>query len=216
MRFRKTHSFEVAAAKAGMSENTARKYFKQGGQILPTPDRDYRTRQDPFSEVWNELQSMLEKDSGLEAKTLMQWLLERYPDKFKQAHLRTLQRRVCNWRALNGPDKEIFFPQNLQPGRQSQSDYTNCNELAVTIVGEPFDHLLFHFMLPYSRWEFVSIAFTESFQSLTDGYEQGQPGCCSSNRTEKRISEAMERLFASLSGYSNDKQPVSKQRKWFG
>ncbi|MFN8551477.1 MAG: IS21 family transposase [Candidatus Obscuribacterales bacterium] len=172
MRFRKTHSLEVAAAKAGMSENTARKYVKQGGQILPTPDRDYRTRQDPFREVWNELQTMLENDSGLEAKTLMHWLLERYPGKFRQTHLRTLQRRVCQWRKLHGPDKEIFFPQNLQPAKQSQSDYTNCNELEVTIAGEPFDHLLFHFMLPYSRWEFVSIAFTESFQSLTEGYEQ--------------------------------------------
>jgi transposase len=171
MRFRKTHTLEIAAAKAGMSENTARKYVKQRGQILLVPERDYRTRQDPFGDVWCELQAMLENDSGLEAKTLMHWLLERYPDKFRPTHLRTLQRRVCQWRALHGPEKEIFFPQNLQPGKQSQSDYTNCNELEVTIAGEPFEHLLFHFMLPYSRWEAVSIAFTESFQSLTEGYE---------------------------------------------
>jgi transposase len=172
MRLRQTHSREVAAAKAGMSENTARKYVKQGGEILAAPERDYRTRRDPFREVWWELEKMLEGDSGLEAKTLMRWLLERYPDQFRPTHLRTLQRRVSHWRALHGPEKEIFFPQNLQPGKQSQSDYTNCNELGVTIAGEPFEHLLFHFMLPYSRWEAVSIAFTESFQSLTEGFEK--------------------------------------------
>ena len=53
---------------------------------------------------------------------------------------------------------------------QSQSDYTWCNELGITIAGQPFEHMLFHFMLPYSRWETASIAFTESFESLTEGY----------------------------------------------
>lgn len=170
MRYRKTLSLEVAAAKAGMSENTARRYAKQGGKPLPMPDRDYRTRKDPFFEVWDQLQEMLAQDAGLEAKTLMQWLLEQYPQQFRPTHLRTLQRRVCQWRALHGPGKDIFFPQDLQPGKQSQSDYTWCNELAVTICGEAFEHMLFHFMLPYSRWETASIAFSESFQSLTEGY----------------------------------------------
>lgn len=170
MRFRKTCSLEVAAAKAGMSENTARKYSQRGGKQLPAPDRDYRTRRDPFADVWNEIEEMLCLDAGLEAKTLMQWLLERYPDNFRATHLRTMQRRVSQWRALHGPEKEIFFPQEIKPGRQSQSDYTWCNELGVTILGEPFKHLLYHFMLPYSRWEFVAIAFSESFLTLSEGY----------------------------------------------
>lgn len=153
-----------------MSENTARKYARRGGQQLISKDRDYRTRRDPFADVWDQLQAMLTRDEGLEAKTLMQWLLETYPEQFRPTHLRTLQRRVCQWRALHGQGKQIFFPQNIQPGKQSQSDYTWCNELNVTIAGEPFEHMLFHFMLPFSRWETVSIAFAESFQSLTEGY----------------------------------------------
>lgn len=170
MRYRKTHSLEVAAAKAGMSENTARRYFKQGGKPLPTRDRAYRTRMDPFADVWDQLEEMLARDNGLEAKTLLQWLLENYPGKFRPTHLRTLQRRVSQWRVLHGPDKDICFPQDIPPGKQSQSDYTRCKELNVTIAGEAFDHMLFHFMLPYSRYEFVSITFSESFQSLTEGY----------------------------------------------
>ncbi|HMY55607.1 MAG TPA: IS21 family transposase, partial [Candidatus Obscuribacter sp.] len=86
---------------------------------MPKPERDYRTRPDPFSEVWGELEEMLKGDAGLEAKTLMEWLLEAYPGQFQRAHLRTLQRRVSEWRALHGPEKEIFFPQNILPGRQS-------------------------------------------------------------------------------------------------
>lgn len=170
MRYRKTCSLEVAASKAGMSENTARQYFKRGGEQLINKERDYRTRRDPFVAVWDQLQEMLTRDEGLEAKTLMQWLMENYPGQFRQTQLRTLQRRVCHWRVMHGSGKEIFFPQTIQPGRQSQSDYTWCNELNITIAGEPFEHMLFHFMLPYSRWETVSIAFTESFQSLTEGY----------------------------------------------
>ena len=170
MKFRKTCSLEIAAAKAGMSENTARKYSQRGGKQLPVPDREYRTRRDPFVDVWSELEEMLSLDAGLEAKTLMQWLLERYPDKFRPAHLRTMQRRVSQWKALHGPEKEIFFPQELKPGKQSQSDYTWCNELDITIAGEPFKHMLYHFMLPYSRWEYVSIAFSESFLTLSEGY----------------------------------------------
>ena len=170
MRFRKTCSLELAAAKSGMSENTARKYERQGGEQVVIKDRNYRTRKDPFADVWDQIVEMLTRDEGLEAKTLMDWLLESYPDQFCPSHLRTLQRRVCEWRALHGSEKEIFFPQNIQPGKQSQSDYTWCNELKVTIEGKPFDHMLFHFMLPYSGWETASIAFTESFQTLTEGY----------------------------------------------
>lgn len=170
MKYRQTCPLEVAAAKAGMTANTARKYAKRGGTVLTSKDRDYRTRRDPFADVWEQVQEMLKRDEGLEAKTLLQWLQETYPDKFKPSQLRTLQRRVGQWRALNGAEKEIFFPQDIQPGKQSQSDYTWCNELEVTIAGAPFEHMLFHFMLPFSRWETVSIAFTESFQTLSEGY----------------------------------------------
>jgi hypothetical protein len=71
-----------------------------------------------------------------------------------------------------GSDKSVIFNQRLIPGRQSQSDYTVMNELGITIAGEKFDHLLFHFMLPYSRWEHVSLCYSESLESLTNGYDE--------------------------------------------
>jgi transposase len=141
----------------------------------------------PFDEVWDKVKAMLEADSGLEAKTIMEFLMEEYPGRFQLGQLRTLQRLVRTWRVTEGPDKEVYFRQVAEPGRQSQSDFTNCDKLKVTINGEPFRHLLFHFMLPYSRWETCEIAFSESFASLTKGYAKAVKelgGCAKEHRTD--------------------------------
>jgi len=110
---------------------------------------------------------MLEADPGLEAKTIMQFLIEEYPGRFQLGQLRTLQRQY-EWRVTEGPDKEVYF-RSSGAGTQSQSDFTSCDSLMITINGEPF-LIYFSFMLPYSRWETCDIAFSESFASLTSGY----------------------------------------------
>jgi hypothetical protein len=43
--------------------------------------------------------------------------------------------------------------------------------LAVTIGGQPFDHLVYHFVLTYSNWESITICFSESFESLSEGLQ---------------------------------------------
>lgn len=175
LKYAKENTQEIAAAKAGMSFSTAKRYLKMGGKktaTARTPSRG-RTRKDPFAEVWDDVKQLLSNDSGLEAKTLMEWLIESYPDKFNMGHVRTLRRRVHDWRVLEGPErKEVMFLQNIQPGRQSQSDYTHCDVLNVTIGGAAFPHMLYHFMLPFSRWEFAWVCFTESFETLTEGFAQ--------------------------------------------
>lgn len=166
-------SVEVSALKAGMSEKTARKY--QARWRLPSEikrDHSWRTRKDPFDGVWSELKQKLEVSPNLQAKTLFEWLCERYPGVFMSGQRRTLERRVRQWRALEGPAKEVFFPQLHHPGKLSQSDFTHMTELAVTISGELFRHMLFHFVLTYSNWEHVSICYSESFESLSEGLQQ--------------------------------------------
>ncbi|MBX9692241.1 MAG: IS21 family transposase [Cyanobacteria bacterium] len=171
IQYRKTMSLAAAAAKAHMSVRTARDYLKRGGRMKHKKCREYRTRVDPFDDVWSEVRGLLEADCGYEAKTILEWLDQRYPDRFTSAQLRTLQRRIRDWRVLEGPErKEVVFPQNILPGKQSQSDYTHCNELNVLIAGQPFPHMVFHFMLPYSRWEYVELANAESYETLTGGY----------------------------------------------
>lgn len=171
MKYAKTLTVEAAAAKAGMSLRSARKYIGTGGQMAEAKEWKWRqTHQDVFSEVWPQVETMLSIEPGLQSQTLMQWLIDRHPEQFDWRHLRTLQRRIRKWRALKGPEQEVMFPQQHIPGKQSQSDWTHCNELDVTIDGQPFPHMLFHFMLPYSRWETAFISRAESFDCLTMGY----------------------------------------------
>ena len=163
----------TAAAKAGMDEKTARKYRRLGK--LPSEvkvEHRWRTREDPFVEVWDEVKEKLELNGGLEAKTLFEDLQRRYPGRFADGQLRTLQRRVKAWRALEGPPREVFFPQVHKPGQLCQSDFTYMNSVGVTIQGQPFNHLIYHFVLSYSNWETGTICFSESFESLSEGLQK--------------------------------------------
>ena len=163
---------ETAASKSGMSAKTARKYLKSNQ--LPSEmkkDRDWKTRQNIFTPIWSEIEDMLSKSPKLQATTILDFLISKDPDKFNTGHERTLQRLMRNWHATNGGNKDVIFKQDLKPGMQSQSDYTVMNNLNITIAGEQFDHLLFHFMLPYSRWEYAGLCYSESFESLSKGYD---------------------------------------------
>jgi hypothetical protein len=160
----------VAATRSGMTEKTARKFRGLGGVPVPGP-RSYRTREDPFESVWPEVERLLESSPGLEALTIFDSLRQREDVSFSDGQLRTLQRRIRRWRASRGPEKEVMFAQEHRPGEAGQSDFTDMRDVAVTIGGESFDHLLYHFVLPYSNWETASICFTESFESLVSGFQ---------------------------------------------
>ena len=162
-----------ASQRADMCENTARKYFKS--RKLPSESKKQRTHSthtDVFSEVWPELVELLDVNASIEAKTLLEYLLFKYPENgFMPGHLRTLQRRVQKWKATSGKAKEAYFAQDHFPGKRCQSDYTSMNKLNITIAGEPFPHLLYHFVLTYSNWESADICFSESFESLSGGFQ---------------------------------------------
>ena len=88
---------EAAAAVSGMGVRTARRW--QRGRLPSESERQrtWRTRADPFAEVWaEEIEPLLGKDTdgALEATTVLEWLEERHPGRFGQAQLRTLQRSV--------------------------------------------------------------------------------------------------------------------------
>jgi hypothetical protein len=186
-----------AAAKAGMDVKTARKYRDLGQ--LPSECRrphDWRTRKDPFEEVWESIRGQLEEAPGLEAKTIFEALQRQEPGRFADGQLRTLQRRVKTWRALEGPPKEVFFAQRYEPGQLCESDFTHLSALGITIAGEPFSHLIYHFVLPYSNWETGRICFSESFESLSAGLQEALwelGGVPVAHRTD-RLSPAVHRM----------------------
>jgi hypothetical protein len=60
--------------------------------------RLYRTRPDPFAAVWAEVEAELTAHPERTAKAAFEHLQERYPGVFPATQLRTLQRRVQEWR----------------------------------------------------------------------------------------------------------------------
>ena len=163
---------EAAAAKAGMDSKTARKYLRD--RRLPSEMRQkhtWRTRPDPFVDTWEEIRQLLIAEPNLQAKTLFEHLQRRYPGQFGDGQVRTLRRRIKYWRATEGPPREVFFAQEHRPGELCQSDFTHCRELGVTINGQAFPHLIYHFVLTYSNWETGTICYSETFESLSEGLQ---------------------------------------------
>jgi hypothetical protein len=190
-------SLEVAAAKAGMDPKTARKYLWD--RRLPSEMRQkhtWRTRLDPFADTWQEIQPLLMAEPGLQAKTLFEHLQRTYPGRFPDGQIRTLRRRIQYWRATEGPPREVFFAQEHRPGELCQSDFTHCRELGVTINGQAFPHLLYHFVLTYSNWETGSICYSETFESLSDGLQNAlwQLGGVPRQHRTDRMSAAVNNL----------------------
>ena len=253
---------QASAATAGMSARSARRW-QRGPLPSEKKKRSWRTRPDAFSEVWEEeIVPLLRRDARekLQATVLLEWLDERYPGRFNASHLRTLQRRLRDWRALNGPDRatcgyeeleqwsrnlgqvhafgiegtgsygaglarfltsrnytvveinrpdrsvrrrkgksdatdaemaaravlsgiadaipksgegevEVYFEQEHPPGREAQMDFTHCDSLEVTIGGEPFEHMLFEFILSHSGWRYAQVCFSETFAALVSGLQ---------------------------------------------
>lgn len=166
-----------AALKANMHPETAARYLKAnaGPEELKQErgPRTYRTRSDPLKDIMPEATRYLEAAPEIEAKGLLAHLKIAKPELAETVALRTFQRGVKVWRALNGPPKEVFFPQAHAPGRAAQFDWKRAGELGVTIAGAPFDHLLGHFVLPYSNWQRATVCFSESFVSLKTGVQAG-------------------------------------------
>ena len=76
-------NLELAASKAGMDAKTARKYRRLGRlpSELESATR-WRTRPDPFAEVWESVCGLLQDSPGLEAKTIFEHLQRSHPGRY--------------------------------------------------------------------------------------------------------------------------------------
>jgi hypothetical protein len=171
--YQETGNVTNSALKADVSRPTAQKYIK----AAQTPEalqvkHTWRTREDPLEEIWPQAEAMLAEAPDLEAKSLFEHLGERSPWAVQEKHLRTFQRRVKLWRLNHGPDKEVFFPQDWEAGRALQMDWTHAAELAITLSGQPYDHLLCHCVLPHSNWEWATPCLSESLLSCKQGLQE--------------------------------------------
>jgi transposase len=161
-----------AAMKAGMHRETAARYLEaQAGPGQRKPPHHWRTRPDPLEALWLQAKPWLEASPELEVKALFEHLLGTDPALAPGHTLRTFQRRVRQWRAQNGPPREVHFPQVREPGQAGQLDWTHADELGVTIAGAAFGHWLCHVVLPYSNWQWAVPCHSESLLSLRVGLQ---------------------------------------------
>jgi len=173
MERRKELEQEAAAAKVGISVRSARRIERAGGLPSKPEARQWRTRTDPLSRWWgSEILPLLESAPALNAVTILEELQRRYPAQVTPALLRTLQRRLRQWRAMHGSEREVYFAQEHPPGRLGLSDFTDGAELGVWVEGQPLAHRLYQFALAYSGWRHVEVVLGgESFEALASGLQ---------------------------------------------
>jgi hypothetical protein len=116
----------MCAMKAGMSRKTAGKYLRQGNVMEQRRvPHTWRTREGPLRKVWPLVLERLRDAPELEAKALFEHLAQGRGEAITPGLLRTFQRRVRQWRLAEGPDKEVFFNQDHQPGEVLAVDWTD-------------------------------------------------------------------------------------------
>lgn len=198
---------KVASVKSGFCERSGRNIEK--GKHRSDRKHDWRTRKDPLTGVWEaDIAPLLTKEPLLSPITILEYLQNKYQEKYPDSIHRTLQRRIKRWRALQGPEQEVIFRQVHTPGRQGISDFTQLKDVIVTILSQPFEHLLYHFRLSCSGWSHVKIITGgESFTALAEGLQEALwrlGGCPLEHRTDS--------LSAAFKNLSKDEQKDITQR----
>jgi hypothetical protein len=171
MKSRQTNTPAIAAAKAGFSRATA--YRIEADPRLPSQKEKPRGRRrpDPLAGVWDsEIVPMLKETPELRAIAVFDEIVRRHPE--LASTRRTMERRIRNWKALNGPDQDVIFRQEQIPGRLGLSDFTDMRDLGISIAGVPLDHRLYHFRLAFSGWQHAHVVLGgESFVALSEGLQ---------------------------------------------
>lgn len=169
---RKKTTQRIAAAKAGISERSARRIDNNQLQPNSSKVRTWRTREDPLASVWDSVVvPMLESGEGLTPVGIFDYLCDHHADVFNTSSRRTLERRIANWRHQHGKPKEVMFLQRHEFGKLGIADFTHIQS-KVTISGTPLPHLLFHYRLPASKRAYAQVIYGgESFAALSDGLQ---------------------------------------------
>ena len=172
MKFRHSDGVATAAAKAGFS--TATGYRVACDPRLPSQKEAVRGRRrpDPLADIFDaEVVPLLIEAPGLRAVAVFEEMLRRHPDLGTGAR-RTLERRIRDWRAVHGEEREVIFRQTHEPGRMGLSDFTDMADLDVTVAGVRLDHRLYHFRLVWSGFEHAHVILGgESYVALAEGLQ---------------------------------------------
>lgn len=164
----------MAAAKAGISERSGRNIERGKNKGEAAQVRTWKTRQDPFADIWvSEIVPLLER-GVYQATFILEELQKKHAEGFDNSVLRTLQRKIKRWRALYGKEKSVIFLQAHEPGQLGVSDFTHLKDIVITLNSEPFEHILYHFRLPFSGWNYVQVfrGSGEPFTAFAQGLQE--------------------------------------------
>ena len=176
------------------STQTSRK--GKSGQKKPGQKAKKPGPPDPFGGlIESDVLPLLEPESArdLQATTVVDRLIDQYPDRFvgmkRRSLYRYMQKYLAKWRkkhGVEGPrsshrpvtqtrggDKRprLTMEQEHPPGREAQIDFTGCESLGVTIGGEHYPHKLFVFRLSHSGWMYVEVTKGETGAALMQGLQ---------------------------------------------
>ena len=202
------------ARRLKMSQKTVRKY-RDADQLpsqLERAERSYRTREDPLTEFWDEIEALLQHDPRLKPYAILDWLKQKYnpPEgepRVSDSIRRTLERRVQSWKLQHGVEQDVKFPQIHHPGDVIAFDFVVMNSLKVTLGGKPLDHMLFHAVFTYSNWEYVHLCHSESFEALSAGL---QDALHRAGGVPRRVRS--DSLSAAVNNLSDDKEFATAYR----
>ena len=172
MTLKKTHTIDVAAAKAGFSRATGYRLAEDPSLLSGKAAPRGRRRPDPLADIFEtEVVPILENSPGIRPVGVFEALMQRHP-KLDPGVRRTLERRIRAWRAEYGPEREVIFRQKHEPGHRGLSDFTHMGSLGVSVAGQPLDHMLYHFRLAWSGFAHVRVVLGgESFTALAEGLQ---------------------------------------------
>ena len=175
MQFRRRDIQRLAAARAGVSERTARRIERNPCPPFHGAASQVRSRQvpDPLDGIWQaDILPLLQGSQGLRPITVLEEMQRRHPDRDWPRLRRTLERKMRAWYGLHGPEREVIFRQTHPPGEQGLSDFTDMAALGVIVAGVALPHRLYHFALACSGWQYAEVVLGgESFTALAVGLQ---------------------------------------------
>ena len=195
---KKTHTIDVATAKAGFSRATGYRLAEDPSLLSGKAAPRGRRRPDPLADIFEtEVVPILENSPGIRSVGVFEALMQRHPD-LDPGVRRTLERRIRAWRAEHGPEQEVIFRQTHEPGHRGFSDFTHMGSLGVSVAGQPLDHMLYHFCLAWSGFAPARVVLGgESFTALAEGLQGALWHLGGAPRTGDRCA-ALENAYASL------------------
>src|ERR1700716_1340273 len=203
MIYRHSKDPTIAPAKSGFSRATG--YRIEDDPRLPSQKKAPRGRRrpDPLAEVWDgEIVPILKSAPGIRAIAVLEEIRRRHPE-IAPGIRRTLERRMRTWRALVGPEQDVIFRQEHEPGRLGLSDFTDTSALGVRVAGVVLGHRLYHFRLAFSGFEHAHVVLGgESFVALAEGLQNALWALGGAPREHR--SDSLSAAFCNLDRIARD------------